>query len=100
MFLFRVMNDSSILAVVFSVMHHVWAVRIRSKAAKYMADRIPWLRVSWAHHIQNWIVRVLLPTIIVISQGSSVEVLGFRLPEFTVVNIIIMSFLPIFRRLG
>ncbi|MEM2641829.1 MAG: hypothetical protein QXU42_04525 [Thermoproteota archaeon] len=94
------MNDSSILAVVFSVMHHVWAVRIRSKAAKYMADRIPWLRVSWAHHIQNWIVRVLLPTIIVISQGSSVEVLGFRLPEFTVVNIIIMSFLPIFRRLG
>ncbi|MEM2088971.1 MAG: CPBP family intramembrane glutamic endopeptidase [Thermoproteota archaeon] len=87
------MNYPSILAVVFGIVHHVWAVRIRNGVAKYLADRIAGLQVSWAYHIQNWIVRVFLPAAIVLSQGSSLEVLGFRLPELTSESVIILVLL-------
>jgi hypothetical protein len=39
-----VANHPSVLAIVFGVVHHMWAVRIRSRVAKYLADRISGLR--------------------------------------------------------
>jgi len=74
----------AMLALAFGIAHHVWVVSIRNRVAEYIAEQIPRMSQSWGHHIQNWIVRAFLPVAIVLSQGSSPEVLGFRLPSLTV----------------
>ncbi|MEM2058311.1 MAG: CPBP family intramembrane glutamic endopeptidase [Thermoproteota archaeon] len=85
----------AMLAVVFGIVHHLWAVRMRSRLAGYLANHVPGLSKSRAHDIQNWIVRIVLPAAIVLSQGSSVEILGFRIPMLTIKDMIVLVFLTI-----
>jgi membrane protease YdiL (CAAX protease family) len=63
--------------------------------AKYMANRIPGLRLDWGNHIQNWLIRVFLPAVIVLNQGNTIEVLGFRLPQITMEIFIFLILLTV-----
>lgn len=71
------------LAFIFGVAHHFWACELRFRIAKYAADHVPRLSPDWANHIQNWFIRVSLPLVIVLKQGNTPELLGFRLPSIT-----------------
>ena len=71
------------LALVFGLAHHFWACKVRNRIAWYMSEHISRLSPAWGHNIQNWLVRVLLPAVIVSTQGNTPEVLGFRLPDVT-----------------
>lgn len=71
------------LALIFGTAHHFWANRFRHRIAKYIAEHTPRLSPDSGNHIQNWFVRVFLPSCIVLSQGKTPEALGFRLPHLT-----------------
>jgi len=83
------------LALVFGIVHHIWVINVRSRVSKYMAAHISKLRESWGYHIQNWFVRVFLPVVIVLSQGSGPEALGFRLPKLNAEIFLILVLLTV-----
>lgn len=60
-----------------------------------MAVHIHGLKQNWGYHIQNWLVRVILPVMIVLSHGDAPEVLGFRLPKLTVDMLALLILLTI-----
>jgi membrane protease YdiL (CAAX protease family) len=83
------------LALVFSIIHHIWVINVRSRVSKYMAAHISNLRESWGYHIQNWIVRVFLPVAIVLSQGIGPGILGFRVPKLNTEILLILVLLTV-----
>lgn len=83
------------LALVFGIVHYFWASRIRGSVAEYMANRVHGLEQMWVYQLQNWLVRVFLPIIIVLSHGDTPEALGFRFPKLTVDTLILLILLTV-----
>jgi len=73
-----------VLALVVAVLHQVWAYRVRLALSVRAGGRVPGLSPQWVTHLQNWLVRVLLPVGIVFVEGNDPRFVGFRLPRMDV----------------